>query len=112
MAELLDHRRPASGAGAAETPGVRLHSLFQPGALCAGGLGPDLHDHGVLAQYYAGFLPLTIKDAPFGFPPMRYYQLWHERAGRSQEVRWLRDLVAQAINKLLAERSASDSSRP
>jgi DNA-binding transcriptional LysR family regulator len=64
------------------------------------------------AQYYAGFLPLTIRDAPFGFPPMRYYQLWHERAGRSQEVRWLRDLVAQAISKLLTERSVSGSSRP
>jgi DNA-binding transcriptional LysR family regulator len=53
-----------------------------------------------IAKYYAGLLPLTIRDAPFDFPPMMYYQLWHERAQHSPDVRWLRGIVLEATDKL------------
>ncbi len=33
----------------------------------------------LFADYYAKFLPLTVVPAPLDFPPMQYYQLWHER---------------------------------
>jgi hypothetical protein len=33
---------------------------------------------------------------------MQYYQLWHERCHYSDEVRWLRGLVADSIRVLVA----------
>ncbi len=53
------------------------------------------------ANHYAQFLPLYISPAPIDFPPMQYYQLWHERCHYSEEVRWLLGLVAEAIKTLL-----------
>jgi DNA-binding transcriptional LysR family regulator len=39
-------------------------------------------------------LPLVMLEAPPGFPTMRFYQLWHERAHHSPAHRWLRALIA------------------
>jgi DNA-binding transcriptional LysR family regulator len=55
----------------------------------------------LFADYYAKFLPLTVVPAPLDFPPMQYYQLWHERVHYSDEVRWLRSLVAEATKTLI-----------
>ena len=38
-------------------------------------------------------LPLAIVPSPLEFPPMRYYQLWHERSHVSAANRWLRERV-------------------
>jgi DNA-binding transcriptional LysR family regulator len=57
----------------------------------------------IFADHYARFLPLTVIDAPLDFPPMQYYQLWHERSHYSDEVRWLRTLVGEATRALLAD---------
>lgn len=46
------------------------------------------------AQFYAAMLPLAIVAAPIQFPPMRFYQLWHERNHHSPGHRWLRRLLA------------------
>jgi DNA-binding transcriptional LysR family regulator len=43
----------------------------------------------------------VVVPAPLPFPPMPYYQLWHERVHDSDEVRWLRGLVADATRTLL-----------
>jgi len=40
-----------------------------------------------------GTLPVKILPCPITFPPMTYYQLWHERSHASAQVRWLRDQV-------------------
>lgn len=55
----------------------------------------------LFADFYAKQLPLVVLPAPLPFPPMPYYQLWHERAHYSEEVRWLRSLIADATHSLL-----------
>ncbi|MCQ9617245.1 LysR family transcriptional regulator [Paenalcaligenes niemegkensis] len=47
------------------------------------------------AEYYAKLLPLAILEAPVEFPPMRFYQLWHERNRHSPSHRWLRRLLSE-----------------
>lgn len=46
------------------------------------------------AEHYAATLPLTVVPAPSELPPMRFYQLWHERNHTSAASRWLREQVA------------------
>jgi DNA-binding transcriptional LysR family regulator len=40
-----------------------------------------------------GSLPVKIMPCPVPFPPMMYYQLWHERSHASAQARWLREQV-------------------
>ncbi len=40
-----------------------------------------------------GSLPVKILSCPIAFPPMTYYQLWHERSHASASARWLREQV-------------------
>lgn len=47
------------------------------------------------AQYYAALLPLAIVASPIAFPPMRFYQLWHERNHHAPAHRWLRRLLVE-----------------
>jgi len=54
------------------------------------------------AEYHARLLPLALLEAPAGFPRMRFYQLWHDRAHHSAAHRWLRGLVAQFGRELVA----------
>ncbi len=46
------------------------------------------------AEHYARQLPLTVLSAPFDFPTMRFYQLWHSRTQQSQSHAWLRSLLS------------------
>ena len=46
------------------------------------------------AAYHAQRLPLVFAPAPVELPPMRFYQLWHERNHASAASRWLREQVA------------------
>lgn len=49
------------------------------------------------AEHCAARLPLLVVPAPAELPPMRFYQLWHERNHASPASRWLREQVqAQA----------------
>lgn len=52
------------------------------------------------AAHYAGLLPLAILAAPFDFPPMRFYQLWHERSQHDAAHRWLRGLLLEAAKAI------------
>jgi DNA-binding transcriptional LysR family regulator len=45
------------------------------------------------ANGYLGSLPVKILPCPISFPPMMYYQLWHERSHASAQARWLREQV-------------------
>ena len=57
------------------------------------------------AEPFTQLLPLTMLAAPPGFPSMRFYQLWHERAHRASAHRWLRGLIAE-VGRTLAPRTA------
>jgi len=48
-------------------------------------------------------LPLKSFTVPIKFPPMRFYQLWHQRAHQSTEHKWLRDLVSGAARALVQD---------
>jgi len=45
-------------------------------------------------------LPLKSFTVPVRFPPMRFYQLWHQRVHQSTEHKWLRDQVSGAARAL------------
>ncbi len=38
-------------------------------------------------------LPLKVMACPIPFPPLMYYQLWHERTHASNSAKWLRERV-------------------
>ncbi|MDW5442740.1 LysR family transcriptional regulator [Polaromonas sp. SM01] len=44
-------------------------------------------------ERYVGVLPVKILPCPIEFPPMMYYQLWHERTHASASAKWLRERV-------------------
>jgi DNA-binding transcriptional LysR family regulator len=52
-------------------------------------------------RYYEKTLPLKTFTVPVKFPPMRFYQLWHQRAHQSPEHKWLRDQVSAAAKALI-----------
>ncbi|MBC5765257.1 LysR family transcriptional regulator [Ramlibacter albus] len=44
-------------------------------------------------ERFNGALAVTILDCPVKFPPLVYYQLWHERSHASASAKWLRERV-------------------
>ena len=52
-------------------------------------------------RFYEKALPLKTFTMPIKFPPMRFYQLWHQRVHQSTEHKWLRDQVSQAARALV-----------
>lgn len=52
-------------------------------------------------RFYEKTLPLKTFALPIKFPPMRFYQLWHERVHQSPEHKWLRDHVTAAARALV-----------
>lgn len=60
------------------------------------------------AKHFATFLPLTIVPSPVAFPPVRFYQLWHERMQHSHMHRWLRQLVGSMMRLSMDLPTASD----
>lgn len=51
-------------------------------------------------ERYAAQLPLAILQPPIALPPMRYYQLWHDRTHYSSACAWLREAVKNAAMQL------------
>jgi DNA-binding transcriptional LysR family regulator len=49
---------------------------------------------------YIDALPVRIVRCPVAFPPLVYYQLWHELTHASNSVRWLREQVADVARNL------------
>lgn len=43
---------------------------------------------------------LSMLSCPVPFPPMRYYQLWHERSHASVAARWLREQIKTCATQL------------
>lgn len=50
-------------------------------------------------ERYLHQLPVKILACPIKFPPLKYYQLWHDRTHASASAKWLRDCIKSvAIN--------------
>jgi DNA-binding transcriptional LysR family regulator len=52
-------------------------------------------------RYYEKNFPLKTFNIPIKFPPMRFYQLWHERVHQASEHKWLRELVGSTAKSLV-----------
>lgn len=50
------------------------------------------------AEPFTKLLPISIIPAPLQFPPLRFYQLWHERTHASNAARWLREQITTLIS--------------
>ena len=53
----------------------------------------------LFAEHYARLLPLRIVAAPIELPPMKFYQLWHERTHISASHLWLRQQVVDVARQ-------------
>jgi DNA-binding transcriptional LysR family regulator len=49
---------------------------------------------------YLPHLPVAIVRCPVAFPPLAYYQLWHDLSHSSAPLRWLREQVREVALKL------------
>ncbi|OAJ64603.1 LysR substrate-binding domain-containing protein [Paraburkholderia ginsengiterrae] len=67
------------------------------------------------ATHYASILPLAVVEVPIPFPRIRCYQLWHPQPDRPSDVGWLRALMSQVSDGLVAHkvrRARTASKRP
>ncbi len=55
----------------------------------------------LFAEHYTRLLPLRIVLAPSELPPMKFYQLWHERSHISASHLWLRQQVLEVARQHL-----------
>jgi DNA-binding transcriptional LysR family regulator len=53
---------------------------------------------------YLDALPLKVLRCPIAFPPLQYYQLWHELTHTAPSMRWLREQVRATALALPAAR--------
>jgi DNA-binding transcriptional LysR family regulator len=57
------------------------------------------------ATHYANMLPLAVVDVPIPFPRIKCYQLWHPQPDRPSDVGWLRTLMSQVSERLVAQKA-------
>jgi DNA-binding transcriptional LysR family regulator len=57
------------------------------------------------ATHYANILPLAVVDVPIPFPRIKCYQLWHPQPDRPSDVGWLRMLMSQVSERLVAQKA-------
>lgn len=53
-------------------------------------------------QRYLDGAPLRVVRCPVAFPPLSYYQLWHDLSHASAAGRWLREQVREVARELAA----------
>ena len=49
------------------------------------------------AESCSRIAPLKIFKAPLNFPPMKFYQLWHERTHDAPAAKWLREQIGAVV---------------
>ena len=54
------------------------------------------------AESCARLVPLHIVRAPLKFPPMKFYQLWHERTHDAPAAAWLRQQISTVVKSIPA----------
>lgn len=52
-------------------------------------------------RFHEKTMPLKTYTVPIKFPPMRFYQLWHERVHQATEHVWLREQVSASAKNLI-----------
>jgi DNA-binding transcriptional LysR family regulator len=57
------------------------------------------------ATHYAHILPLAVVDVPIPFPRIKCYQLWHPQPDRPSDIGWLRTLMSQVSDSLVAQKT-------
>ena len=50
---------------------------------------------------YIDTLPVRIVRCPIAFPPLTYYQLWHDLTHSSSSMRWFREQVREVARQLV-----------
>ncbi|MEO8248197.1 MAG: LysR family transcriptional regulator [Burkholderiales bacterium] len=55
---------------------------------------------GLFCSRYLDNLAVVALPCPIEFPPMAYYQLWHDLTHATASMRWLRDQVRQVAQQL------------
>jgi DNA-binding transcriptional LysR family regulator len=60
---------------------------------------------------YVDALPVRVIRCPLPFPPLTYYQLWHELTHRSASLRWLREQVREVAAELTSHGAPQRRSR-
>lgn len=58
---------------------------------------------------YVDQLPVRIVRCPVAFPPLTYYQLWHDLTHQAPALRWLREQVREVARQLAATASSTPS---
>ncbi|MBS0448352.1 MAG: hypothetical protein JSR59_20695 [Proteobacteria bacterium] len=49
---------------------------------------------------YEKALPVRVVECPVPFPPLIYYQLWHDLTHRSPQMQWFREQVRTVAREL------------
>lgn len=62
-------------------------------------------------ERFLGLWPVQILQVPVPFPPLRYYQLWHERTHASAAARWLREQIRSVAAALKPDDAKPRQSR-
>ncbi|MGA7777579.1 MAG: LysR substrate-binding domain-containing protein [Paraburkholderia sp.] len=57
------------------------------------------------AIHYANMLPLAVVDVPIPFPRIKCYQLWHPQPDRPGDIGWLRTLMSEVSDLLVAQKT-------
>jgi DNA-binding transcriptional LysR family regulator len=57
------------------------------------------------ATHYASILPLAVVEVPIPFPRIKCYQLWHPQPDRPSDIGWLRALMSQVSDSLVAQKA-------
>jgi DNA-binding transcriptional LysR family regulator len=57
------------------------------------------------AMHYAHMLPLAVVDVPIPFPRIKCYQLWHPQPDRPSDIGWLRTLMSEVSERLVAHKA-------
>jgi hypothetical protein len=53
---------------------------------------------------YVDTLPVRIVRCPVAFPPLNYYQLWHDLTHNASSMRWFREQVREVARQLAGRR--------
>jgi DNA-binding transcriptional LysR family regulator len=85
----LERRIAVRGAHFGQLPQMVAHSLL---VLTTGRL---------FCRRYVDAWPVTILRCPVAFPPMTYYQLWHDLSHHSAPLRWLREQVRDVAREMV-----------
>ena len=60
---------------------------------------------------YADTLPVRIVRCPVEFPPLTYYQLWHDATHGSATMRWFREQVRRVADEIASHRLPARGAR-